>query len=227
MTSIASLALAAAPALAFQTCPSRPRPPLALRNSLRDMASFPDDMKMMSEFEAFDRNGAFSRSPRGRPGGNLDPYGSGGQGQGQGGGGGGRMYTMDGFDPYSAYSQGFGGGGGPPPGAPAGGPRGFVNGVKADNTMGGFAYSSRGTDYGYGGGPYGGGPYGYDFDGGEMMGEEGGAMYRGGQPQGGAMYGGGPPPEMMGMDYGYGRDFPEEEGGGYGGFDGDLSRMGP
>ena len=117
------VALAAAPsALAFQTSSSSSSsssPATALQNALRDMAAYPDDMKMMSEFEAFDRNGAFSRSPQqqggggrqdmmyggppppgGMMGGNPNPFSR------RGGGGGGR--SLDGFDPHSAYGNSFG-----------------------------------------------------------------------------------------------------------------------
>lgn len=243
----------------------------ALRNALRDMAAYPDDNKMMSEFEAFDRNGAFSRSPMMQGGGG----GGGGGGQmlqGQGGmmggpfahrqplppmgRGGGR--SLDGFDPHSAYGNsygmsqsenrrgdvmmmreqgGMGGAGrdygmdyfGPPPpdmmmmmsqdqrggggrrGGGGGGPR---NPVRNDNTMGGFSYSSRVTDYaGYDRGMGGGGG---GFEGGPMM-------MGGGGFDGSMMMGGGE------MDYEMFDQQQQQEqrgGGGYGGF-GDISRMGP
>jgi len=207
--SLLVLALAAAPsALAFQTSStsSAAAPTTtALKNALRDMAAYPDDTKMMSEFEAFDRNGAFSRSPQqqqqqqqqqrggrqdmmydqglppgGMMGGNpmANPFARRGGG---GGGGGGR--SLDGFDPHSAYGNSYGmsqsdnrrGGGdmmmggmdygmdyfGPPDmmmmpmgrGGGGGGGRGggmmggMRNGVRDTNTMGGFSYSSRVTDY--------------------------------------------------------------------------------
>lgn len=254
----------ATPALAFQQpSPASPRTSVAALNSLRDMAAFPDDMKMMSEFEAFDRNGAFSRSPQGGMGGRPDMmYGNGQQGmqggmQGQGmqgggmggnpnpfsrrGGGNDRMYTRDGFDPFSAYGSSFGmsqsdnrrgappGGGGGMEyfGGPGGGPdmrmmgggmNGGMNGVKADNTMGGFSYSSRNREYGYGGPGGGGGPYGegMPFDGFE---EGMGGGFDG--PMGGPMGGG------MEQGMGYEQQQGPPMGGGYGGFDGDMSRLGP
>lgn len=294
MNSLASLVALAltAPAVAFQ--PSNPasarQSAVAHQMALRDIASYPDDMKMMSEFEAFDRNGAFSRSPQGGQGGrsdmNMYQGGSGermmgpgpdmyqGQGQGQGQGGGmmspnpfsrrgqgqsDRMYTRDGFDPYSAYGeshgmsqsdrrdprgmggnngggmsqsagrgpQGMGGGqqgfyggpdmmmGGGGGGRPMGG-GGRMNGVKADNTMGGFSYSSRNREYadGYGAGPmmYGPPQSQFEYEQGMMGGYEG--------PMGGM---GG----MEGMEYEQGYPM----GGDYGGYDGDMSddmsRMAP
>eukprot|EP00578_Thalassiosira_sp_NH16_P004233 CAMPEP_0181130088 /NCGR_PEP_ID=MMETSP1071-20121207/29669_1 /TAXON_ID=35127 /ORGANISM="Thalassiosira sp., Strain NH16" /LENGTH=268 /DNA_ID=CAMNT_0023216119 /DNA_START=34 /DNA_END=837 /DNA_ORIENTATION=+ len=237
-SSIASIVLAmAAPTAAFRSAPSASRPSTSL-DSLRDIASFSDDMKMMGgEYEAFDRNGAFSRSPRGGAGGRPDMmYGGGGQGMGQGmgppgqgmgqamgppgqgmgppgqpdpfarrgGGGEDRMHTRDGFDPYSAYGSSFGtsrsdgrrGGGmdyyGPDMMMGGGGMmmgRGgeMMNGVRNDNTMGGFSYSSRVTDYGQGG--PGGGPQDYG---------------RGGGPQDydmGGFFDEGPPMGFGGMEY--------------------------
>ena len=210
-TILATIALAA-PAVAFQSPAAKTtRPSVAAQMSLRDIASYPDDMKMMSEFEAFDRNGALSRSPMGGMGGRPDMmY--------QGGGGGGgynpnpfsrrdndRMYTRDGFDPYSAYGNSFGmsqsdrrggGRGGGPMDYYGGGPMmmgGGMNGVKADNTMGGFSYSSRNREYGMP--PMGGMPFEYE------QGMMGGGGFDG-------------PMGDMGYDQGY--------GGGYGGFDGDM-----
>ena len=242
----------------------------ALRNALRDMAAYPDDNKMMSEFEAFDRNGAFSRSPMMQGAGGQMLQGQGGMMGGPfahrqqppqmgRGGGGGRGRSLDGFAPHSAYGNsygmsqsenrrgdvmmmrehgGMGGGGmdygmdyfGPPPpdmmmmmseqqrgggrrgGGGGGGPR---NPVRNDNTMGGFSYSSRVTDYaGYDRGMGGG------FEGGPMMmGDRGGF-------DGPMMMGGGE------MDYEmFDQQQQQQEqrgggGGGYGGF-GDMSRMGP
>lgn len=236
----------------------------ALRNALRDMAAYPDDSKMMSEFEAFDRNGAFSRSPSMQGGGGGGGQMLQGQGVGMMGGGpfahrqppppmgrGGGGRSLDGFDPHSAYGNSYGmsqsenrrgdvmmmreqggmGGGmdygmdyfGPPPPdmmmmmsqdqrggrRGGGGPR---NPVRNDNTMGGFSYSSRVTDYaGYDRGMGGG------FEGGPMM------MGGGGFDGGPMMMGGGE------MDYEMFDQQQQQEqrgGRGYGGF-GDMSRMGP
>jgi hypothetical protein len=118
-----------------------------------------------------------------------------------------RMYTRDGFDPYSAYGNSFGmsqsdnrrrnGGGGMdffPPDMMGGGAmmgRREMNGVRNDNTMGGFSYSSRVREYGAGR------PYDFDM---EMM--------------GGGFDG---PPPMGGMEYEQGGF-----GGGYGGFEDDM-----
>lgn len=201
-TRIASLVLAAsAPAaLAFQPSGGNAsvRPSLALQMSLRDIASFTDGGRMMGDFEAFDRNGAFSRSPQG------GMYGRGGGGMM----GPDRMYTRDGFDPFSAYGNSFGMSqsgrhassrqydmmyGGPDMMMMGGGPG--MNSVRHDNTMGGFDYSSRVREYGA--------PRPFDYDMG-MGGFDG--------PMGGG----------MDFDQGYGR------GGGYGGFDDrDMSRLGP
>jgi len=264
-TRLATLALAlAAPAVAFQSPATKTfRPSVAAQMSLRDIASYSDDMKMMSEYEAFDRNGALSRSQMGGMGGRPEMggrpdmmyqgQGGGGGGrpdmmyQGQGGGGGqnpnpfsrrgndnDRMYTRDGFDPYSAYGNsmgmsqsdrrggGRGGMGGPPMDYYGGGPDMVmggggmnVNGVKADNTMGGFSYSSRNREYenmNMGGGP----PMGGEG----MMGGMGGGMPY--EYEQGMMGGGGFDGPMGGMDYDQGG-----YGGGYGGFDGDMSQMGP
>ena len=303
------LALAAAPsALAFQTSSSTSTSSSAaaapttsaLKNALRDMAAYPDDTKMMSEFEAFDRNGAFSRSPQqqqqqqqqhqrqrgGRQDVMMQQGGGGGrqdmmydQGpppggmmggnpmsnpfarRGGGGGGGGR--SLDGFDPHSPYGNSYGmsqsdnrrGGGdmmmggmdygmdyfGPPDmmmmpmgrGGGGGGGRGggmmggMRNGVRDTNTMGGFSYSSRVTDYaGYDDrGMMGGGGGGFDGPGGPMMMGGGGGGYDQG-PMG--MGGGG------GMEYDHMDGFEMQRGmGGYGGGGGDygglgdMSRMGP
>lgn len=226
------LALAAAPATAFQPSAAG-RQASAISANLRDMVSYHDermDMGMMPEqhqFESFDPNGSYSRSPQGGMGGRPGMMHGGGQGGGGGYGGPDRMYTQDGFDPFSAYgnSHGMSRSDRRGPG-PRGGMDPYANGmqmrggpgnrVKADDTMGGFAYSSRHTDYGYGGmGPS---EYEYFGDGGidDMM---------GGFEQGpGPMMGGG-----MDMDYGHG--YPRQDqmgGGGYGGFDGpDMGQMGP
>lgn len=227
MKSMIALALAPA-ALAFQPSPPKTaRPTVALQNTLRDMASYPDNnanqQRMMGDFEAFDRNGAFSRSPRGGMNGRMDMMYGGGGGRGGGGGSmsmGGppdRMYTRDGFDPYSAFGTSFGmsqsdrrGGGGygprgmdyygEPGGMMMGGNDGRsimmggeMNGVHNDNTIAGFSYSSRVRERG-GPGPMGGG-YG-EYDPGMMFYDEGPMMEEYGFPEG--------------PDGGYG----------YGGFDG-------
>jgi len=190
------------------------------------MASYPDNSRAMPEFEAFDRNGAFSGSPQGRMGDRPemmnDPqmmndrqemmsnpqqqmmnngYG-GGPGQNPNpfsrrqGGGNDRVYTQDGFDPYSAYGSQFGSSQSGP-GMQMGGGAGFgtgrgsgqVNGVKNDNTMGGFSYSSRNR---------------------EMQGQMPGQQMQGGQYDNEGMGGGfDGPMEMMG-----------------GGFDGPMEMMG-
>ena len=237
-----ALALTAPAATAFQSSAPPTRPSSTLQNALRDMASYPDDMKMMGDFEAFDRNGAFSRSPQGGMNGRPDRMmpgderhemmmgGPNGYSRRQGGDFVERMYTQDGFDPYSAFSQNFGmsqsdrrGGGGvgprdeymgmggpPPPGMMGpGGMGGGPNNVRADNTMGGFSYSSRVRDYG--------GPYG-DMGGDMMMGgPQDGGMMMGPQGMGGPQGGfDGPMGMGGGMEYdqGYG---PMGGGGGYGG----------
>jgi len=259
---VTSLVLAlASPALAFQPSTLSNRPSVALRNTLRDMASYPDSQKFMSEFEQFDRSGAFSSSPQGGMDGRPDMmHGNGG---GRGGPGGNpnpfarrsnpndRMYTQDGFDPYSAYGsqfgmsqsdnrRGSGGASGPQgmeyygePGMMGGG--GGMNGVHNDNTLDGFSYSSRVREQGsvrqqqgrmeYGGGP----PSMYDYQDGGM---DGGfdPRFAGGQMMGGGMefeqQGGYEPQgsfEPQGGGYSEGQH-------GFGGFDGgnmDLSRMGP
>ena len=194
---VAALLALAAPASAFvPSAATAPAKTTALSNNLRDMAAYPDQERQMGDFAAFDRNGAFSRSPRGDMGGD-------------------RMYTQDGFDPYSAYGGNFGGspseqrrmggmqggmGMGPMMGGGYGEPMmGGMNGARADNTMGGFNYSSRVRGYGAGR------PFEMDFE----MGPEGmGPMGPGG---------------MMDYDEGYGPQ------GGYGGFEGgdQMSRMGP
>mmetsp|Transcript_24097 Transcript_24097/g.43219 ORF Transcript_24097/g.43219 Transcript_24097/m.43219 type:complete len:266 (-) Transcript_24097:267-1064(-) len=261
---ITTLVLAlASPAMAFQPSPTTStRPTTILQNALRDMASYPDGQRQMSEFESFDRNGAFSRSPQGGMGGRPDMMYGEQQGMMGGGGGGGnpnpfsrrggsggndRMYTRDGFDPYSAYGNSFGasqsenrrggggyggfdggmnmgqqgmmgGGGG---GMMGGGGGGGMNGVHADNTLGGFSYSSRVREQNHNGGREYGGGQGYEYEGmgggfdGPMMG--GGMDYeqQGYQQQGGY--------EQQG--------YPGQNGGGggYGGFEGgmDMGRMGP
>lgn len=91
------------------------------------------------------------------------------------------------------------------------------NGVKADNTMGGFNYSSRNREYadGFGAGPNGPmmyGPSPFEYEQGMMGG--GGGGFEGG-------FEGGP---MGGMDFEQG--YPQQ-GGEYGGFEGDMSRMAP
>lgn len=219
---VTSLVLAlASPALAFQPSTLSNRPSVALRNTLRDMASYTDGPKFMSEFEQFDRNGAFSRSPQGGMDGRREMM------QGQRGNPNDRMFTQDGFDPYSAYGNQFGmnqsdnrrGGGsatGPQgmgyygePGMMGGG-RG-MNGVHDDNTLGGFSYSSRVREQGrvreqQRGMEHGGPPPFYDYQGG------GGGMDSGFDPRfaGGPMMGGGMEFEQQGGGY------PEQQqGGGY------------
>lgn len=214
---VSSLAVAlAAPALAFQPPPTRTpltRPSLPLCNTLRDMASYPDGSQAMSEFDAFDRHGAFSRSPRGGVEGRPQAmY-----------GGRDRMYTQDGFDPYSAYGGQFGvSQSDRAPGAMLGG---GANGVHNDNTLEGFAYSSRVREHGQGRVPrrteYGGPPF-HEYPGGMEGGFDprfaGGPMMMGGMEMGGMEY------EPQGGGY-----YPEGLGG-FGGFDGgdvDHSRLGP
>mmetsp|Transcript_16884 Transcript_16884/g.29061 ORF Transcript_16884/g.29061 Transcript_16884/m.29061 type:complete len:252 (+) Transcript_16884:97-852(+) len=247
MKSMIALALAPA-ALAFQPSTGSDRPSVALQNTLRDMASYPDNnanqQRMMGDFEAFDRNGAFSRSPRGGMNGRPEMmYGGDGGGYGGGGGnpnpfsrrgGGGmggadRMYTQDGFDPYSAFGTSFGmsqsdrrvrGGGyeGPRGGMDYYGDMmmmgggtdgrsmmmgGEMNGVHNDNTIAGFSYSSRVRErMGERGGP--GGP--------PMMGGGGGGY---GEYDPGMMFYDEP---MMG-EYGYPEGGGPDGGYGYGGFD--------
>jgi hypothetical protein len=270
------VALAAPTSMAFQS-PAPRSTSTSLHNALRDMAAFPDDMKMMSEFEAFDRNGAFSRSPQqvqyqqqggggggggggygppppgmmGGGGGNPNPFARRGGGGG-GGGIGGR--SLDGFDPHSAFGNNYGMSqsdmmmrGPPPPGMGMdygmdyygppdmqmmmmmGGPRGgggggrmgggggmMNNGVRDTNTMGGFSYSSRVRDYaGYDQGMGGG------YEGGPMMMGGGGGGYDG------PMMGGGGGGGEMEYDQMYDQQQQQQRGGGYGGFGGDMSRMGP
>mmetsp|Transcript_3615 Transcript_3615/g.7911 ORF Transcript_3615/g.7911 Transcript_3615/m.7911 type:complete len:280 (-) Transcript_3615:373-1212(-) len=275
---ITSLVLAlASPALAFQPSNASTRPSVALHNTLRDMASYPDaqqGQRMMNDLEAFDRNGAFSRSPQGGMGGRPDMMsqqggmggrpdmmsqqgmmpqqgGMGGMYGGEYGGGGNpnpfarrgnpndRMYTQDGFDPYSAYGTSFGTsqsdrrsrGPGPQgmgyygePGMMGGGGRSMIggggggpNGVHNDNTIEGFSYSSRvreQREFQGGAGPA--WEPGFDYEMGAgfedpMMGQMGGGMgYEGGME--------------------YEQQFPGPNGGGgYGGFEGemDMGRMGP
>lgn len=194
------LALAASsPASAFQPSGRAPRPSLALGSNLRDMASFADDQSRMgvSDPESFSR-----RSFR--------------EGMAGGADGPGGMYAQDGFDPYQGYGGGFGMGG--PDrrmgGMPGGGMDQYaggmmMDGAKATDTMGGFAYSSRSTDYGYGPPEY--------FEGPMMGGGFEGPMMGGGYDRGFE----GPP--MGGMDW-------EPEygpGPGYGGFGGEMGRLGP
>jgi len=299
---ITSLVLAlASPALAFQPSNASTRPSVALQNTLRDMASYPDGQqgqRMMNDLEGFDRNGAFSGSPQGGMGGRPDMMsqqggmggrpdmmsqqgsmggrpdmmsqqgGMGGRPEmmsqqggmggmyggeyGGGGGGGGnpnpfarrgnpndRMYTQDGFDPYSAYGTSFGtsqsdrrsrgpapqgmgyygepgmmGGGGR---SMVGGGGGGPNGVHNDNTIEGFSYSSRvreQRDFQGGAGAAWEPAFDYEMGAGfedPMMGQMGGGMgYEGGME--------------------YEQQFPGQNGGdGYGGFEGemDMGRMGP
>lgn len=191
----------ATPALAFQPSPaSDARPSVALRNTLRDMASYPDDQRMMSDLEAFDRNGAFSRSPPGGMAGRPETMYGAGMGNPnpfarRGGGPSGRVYTRDGFDPYSAYGTSFG----PGPrgldyyaelGMMGGGGRGMggggMNGVHDDNTIQGFSYSSRVREMGPAYDP------GYDFEMGGGFEEPiwGGGMEEFHGPNGGRGYGG-------------------------------------
>jgi len=220
------LALSAPSAMAFapSSSSSSTRQSTAVQNTLRDMASYPDEMKMMDEFEQFDRNGAFSRSPQGGMGGR--PGMMGGMGmegqrnmQMQGGnpnpfarGGNDRMYTQDGFDPYSAYGNSFGMSqsdnrrGGPGPrggnmmggGMYGGGPE-MINGVRTTDTMGGFEYDSRtrSRDGGLGAPP--GMPMGGEYF------DQGGMGYGMGGFDG---------PMMEGpMDYGYPGQFDGPQGG--------------
>jgi hypothetical protein len=248
VASLLLLALASppAPAHAFQS-PNKsiaaPSSATSLRNALRDMAAFPDDMKMMSEFEAFDRNGAFSRSPQ-QGGGYGGMMGGGGnangpfahRGRGERGG-----RSLDGFDPHSAYGDSYGmshgdvmrggGGGGMDYGMDYYGPPDMMmmmgrgggmgmgmmnNNVRDTNTMGGFSYSSRVRDYaGYDRGMGGGGGGMGGFDGPMMMGGGfDGPMMGGGEMEYDPMY----DQQQQQRGGGY--------GGGYGGL-GDMSRMGP
>jgi len=234
------VAVLAAPALAFQPPTSPVRPSLSLRNTLRDMAAYPDGPGSQAppQFDAFDPRGAFSRSPRG----GMEAE---------------RMHTQDGFDPFSAYGGQFGmsqsDGRRGHMGAPGAVMGGDPNGVHDDNTLGGFAYSSRVQRAPQGHMEYGGRPppfmsQFYEHPGGMEGGMEGmessfesgfdprfaspGPMMGGGmefEQQGGGYYpegqqGGGYYPEgQQGGGY-----YPEGPGG-FGGFDGDvdLSRMGP
>lgn len=255
MKSISSLvlALSAPAAMAFAPSTTSTRQSTAVQNSLRDMAAYPDEMKMMGEFEQFDRNGAFSRSPQGGMQGGMQGDMQGGMNGGSNmrGMNGGRdmsgMHRMrDGFDPYSAYGNSYGMSqsdhrhGGPPSQPPRGmmmdfemGPEmmmggGGMNGVRDTNTMGGFEYDSRSTRRGGGGmgGPPGmmGGPEFFD----QGMGMGGGMGFDGPNPMMGM---GGP-----GMDYGHGYDgqFGGEDMRGDGQFGGGdmrgddiMSRLGP
>jgi len=140
-----------------------------------------------------------------------------------------RVYTQDGFDPYSAYGNQYGmsqsdssmrghqgmeyhgssgmmsGGGG-------------MNGVHNDNTLEGFSYSNRvremeqGTKYGGGPPPF------YEYQGGGMQGGFDPRFDR--EP----MMGGG-----MGVDFEQRGGYPEgpSDFGGFDGGDMDLSRMAP
>ena len=222
---IALSATAAPSAMAFAPSSSSTRQSTAVQNTLRDMASYPDEMKMMDEFEQFDRNGAFSRSPQGGMGGRPGMMGGMGmegqrnmQMQGgnpnpfaRGGGGNDRMYTQDGFDPYSAYGNSFGmsqsdNRRGPGPrggnmmggGMYGGGPE-MINGVRTTDTMGGFEYDSRtrSRDGGLGAPP--GMPMGGEYF------DQGGMGYGMGGFDG---------PMMDGpMDYGYPGQFDGPQGG--------------
>jgi len=123
----------------------------------------------LSQGGAFD--GGMNQGMMGE-GGNPNPFARQGEGHGS------RMYTRDGFDPYSAYSGSTGAGQSENRRGAAGGQGrmrggvgefygpglhgGDMNGVHNDNTMCGFSYSSRGTQYGgYGGGE--GGEQGQDM----------------------------------------------------------------
>ena len=231
MKSISSLviALSAPAAMAFAPS-STTRQSTTLQNTLRDIASFQDDMKMMNEFEVFDRNGAFSRSPQGGMGGRPDMFGMGQREMQMGGGNpfarGDRMYTQDGFDPYSAYGNSFGmsqsdnrrGPGGPRgqrmgeyygggPGMMMG--PGGMNGVRNTDTMNGFEYDSRTSRRGPGG---------------QMGGPMGGEYF----DQGMGGMGGFDGPMDMGMG-GPGMEYGGYDGQFEGGQDmrGDMSRLGP
>jgi hypothetical protein len=82
-----------------------------LHNNLRDMATYPDDMKMMQNYASFDRNGALSgRSRAGSMYGSRNYYGSDGAYYANSGMRGGVPYSSNNYRDDLNYGRGGGGG---------------------------------------------------------------------------------------------------------------------